>query len=147
MSEDSIYQKGQHKHSRTPRRHQTKNDVGWTKEWNAISHLEQCIECGGRSCFATAKKWHVGTAYIFSKKLNPIQTRYSTFGRKLPADHLTITHFWHMVESLNFTAYMHHKPPTKALIAKQDNYSPKEIRQVQFISHLTYDILKAKKTK
>lgn len=45
-----------------------------------------------------------------------------------------------MVESLNFTAYMHHKPPTKALIAKQDNYSPKEIRQVQFISHFTFDI-------
>ncbi|CAH8602890.1 unnamed protein product [Schistosoma mattheei] len=77
---------------------------------------------------------------FFSKRLNPTQTRYSTFGRELLAIYLAIKHFRHMVEGINFTVYTDHKPLTKALSAKQDNYSPREIRQLEFISQFTSDI-------
>ncbi|CAH8492890.1 unnamed protein product [Schistosoma mattheei] len=45
-----------------------------------------------------------------------------------------------MVEGISFTVYTDHKPLTKALSAKQDNYSPREIRQLEFISQFTSDI-------
>ncbi|CAH8566999.1 unnamed protein product [Schistosoma bovis] len=77
---------------------------------------------------------------FFSKRLNPTQTRYSTFGRELLAIYLAIKHFRHMVEGISFTVYTDHKPLTKALSAKQDNYSPREIRQLEFISQFTSDI-------
>ncbi|CAH8610157.1 unnamed protein product [Schistosoma curassoni] len=77
---------------------------------------------------------------FFSKRLNPTQTRYSTFGRELLAIYLAIKHFRHMIEGTIFTVYTDHKPLTKALNAKQDNYSPREIRQLEFISQFTSNI-------
>ncbi|CAH8553506.1 unnamed protein product [Schistosoma rodhaini] len=77
---------------------------------------------------------------FFSKRLNPTQTRYSTFGRELLAIYLAIKHFRHMIEGTIFTVYTDHKPLTKALNAKQDNYSPREIRQLEFISQFTSSI-------
>ncbi|CAH8647502.1 unnamed protein product, partial [Schistosoma rodhaini] len=77
---------------------------------------------------------------FFSKRLNPTQTRYSTFGRELLAIYLAIKHFRHMVEGIDFAVYTDHKPLTNALSAKQDNYSPREIRQLEFISQFTSDI-------
>ncbi|CAH8548688.1 unnamed protein product [Schistosoma rodhaini] len=45
-----------------------------------------------------------------------------------------------MVEGINFTVYMDHKPLTKSLSAKQDNYSPRQIRQLELSSQFTSEI-------
>ncbi|KAK4474285.1 hypothetical protein MN116_000373 [Schistosoma mekongi] len=72
---------------------------------------------------------------FFSKRLNISQTRYSTFGRELLAVYLAIKHFRHMFEGFAFTIFTDHKPLTK-----HNNYSPREVRQLDFISQFSTDI-------
>ena len=48
----------------------------------------------------------------FSKQLQPAQTRYSTFDRKLLAIYLSIKHFQHFIEGRQFLIYTDHKPLT-----------------------------------
>ncbi|CAH8493846.1 unnamed protein product [Dicrocoelium dendriticum] len=47
---------------------------------------------------------------FFSRKLQPAQTRYSTFGRELLAIYLAIKHFRHLLEGRSFTILTDHKP-------------------------------------
>ncbi|CAI2730592.1 unnamed protein product [Schistosoma spindalis] len=77
---------------------------------------------------------------FFSKKLNATQTKYSTFGRELLAVYLAIKHFRYMLEGNSFTIYTDHKPLTKSLMHNHDKYSPREIRQLEFISQFAADI-------
>ncbi|CAH8536673.1 unnamed protein product [Schistosoma guineensis] len=77
---------------------------------------------------------------FFSKKLNATQTKYSTFGRELLAIYLAIKHFRYMLEGNSFTIYTDHKPLTKSLMHNHDKYSPREIRQLEFISQFAADI-------
>ena len=75
-----------------------------------------------------------------SKRLQAAQTRYSTFGRELLAIYLAIRHFRHLLEGRHFTILTDHKPLTFALNAKPDRYSPRECRQLDFISQFSTDI-------
>ena len=77
---------------------------------------------------------------FFSQRLKPQETRYSTFGRELLAVYLTIRHFRHFLEGREFTIYTDHKPLTYALRSKPDRHSPREIRQLDYISQFTSDI-------
>ena len=77
---------------------------------------------------------------FFSLKLKPAETRYSTFGRELLAVYLTIRHFRHTLEARQFHVLTDHKPLTRAFVAKQDRYSPREIRHLDYISQFTTDI-------
>ena len=77
---------------------------------------------------------------FFSKRLDATQSRYSTFSRELLAIYLAVKHFRHMVEGIPFTIYTDHKPLTKAMNAKHDKYSPRELRHLEFISQFTSDI-------
>ncbi|KAK4472189.1 hypothetical protein MN116_000493 [Schistosoma mekongi] len=77
---------------------------------------------------------------FFSRCLNTSQTRYSTFGRELLAVYLAIKHFRHMLEGFAFAIFTDHKPLKKAFITKHDNYSPTEVRQLDFISQFSTDI-------
>ncbi|PIK55880.1 gag-pol polyprotein [Apostichopus japonicus] len=77
---------------------------------------------------------------FFSQRLNPTETRYSTFGREMLAVYLTIRHFRHFLEGREFTVYTDHKPLTYALRSKPDRHSPREIRQLDYISQFTSDI-------
>ena len=51
----------------------------------------------------------------FSKKLQPAETRYSTFDRELLAVHLAIRHFRHFVEGRDFHVLTDHQPLTYSL--------------------------------
>ncbi|CAH8625724.1 unnamed protein product [Heterobilharzia americana] len=84
---------------------------------------------------------------FFSKRLNASQSRYSTFGRELLAIYLAIKHFRYMLEGYSFIVFTDHKPLTKAIDAKHDNYSPREIRHLEFISQFTSDIRYVKGSK
>ncbi|BHF67008.1 hypothetical protein SprV_0301003100 [Sparganum proliferum] len=77
---------------------------------------------------------------FFSQKLQPAQTRYSTFSRELLAIYLAIRHFRHLLEGRDFSVHTDHKPLTYALKAKPDRYSPREVRHLDYISQFTADI-------
>ncbi|BHF75569.1 hypothetical protein SprV_0501866500 [Sparganum proliferum] len=61
---------------------------------------------------------------FFSQKLQPVQTRYSTFSRELLAIYLAIRHFRHLLEGSDFSGW----------------YSPREVRHLDYISQFTADI-------
>nr|VZI06335.1 unnamed protein product [Spirometra erinaceieuropaei] len=73
---------------------------------------------------------------FFSQKLQPAQTRSSTFSRELLAIYLAIRHFRHLLEGGDFSVHTDHTPLTYALKAKPDRYSPREVRHLDYISSL-----------
>ena len=75
----------------------------------------------------------------FSKKLQPAETRYSTFDRELLAIYLAIKHFRHFVEGRTFHILTDHKPLTYALGTQSDKHSPRQIR-LDYVSQFTSDI-------
>ena len=82
--------------------------------------------------------WH--PISYFSKKLSPPETRYSAFDRELLAIYRSIRHFRHMVEGREFSAFTDHKPLTRALSSQGTQHSPRQVRQLDFISQFTSDI-------
>ena len=89
-------------------------------------------------------QWHP-IAY-FSRKLTPPETRYSTFDRELLAVYLSIRQFRHMVEGREFSVFTDHKPLTRALSSRGTQHSPRQVRQLEFISQFTSDIQHVKGT-
>ena len=78
---------------------------------------------------------------FFSHKLSDPETRYSAFDRELLAIYLAILHFRHFVEGRAFTIFTDHKPLTFALSsANSDKWTPRQTRQLSFISEFTSDI-------
>lgn len=82
--------------------------------------------------------WHP-IAY-FSKKLQPAESRYSTFDRELLAIYFSIKHFRHFLEGRSFHVLTDHKPLTYVLSSCPDQHSPRRIRHLDFISQFTSDI-------
>jgi cleavage and polyadenylation specificity factor subunit 1 len=77
---------------------------------------------------------------FFSQKLQPAQTRYSTFGRELLAIYLSIRHFRHLLEGRDFIIFTDHKPLVYALHSSPDRHSPRESRHLDYISQFSSDI-------
>ena len=77
---------------------------------------------------------------FFSKKLEPAQTRYSTFGRELLAIYLAIRHFSYLLQGRHFTIFTDHKPLCYAFTTSLDRHSPREARQLDYISQFSTDI-------
>ena len=76
---------------------------------------------------------------FFSKKLTKTESMYSAFDRELLAIFLAIKHFRYFVEGREFTIYTDQKPLLGALLSKTDR-SPRQIRQLDYISQFTSDI-------
>ena len=76
---------------------------------------------------------------FFSKKLEPQQTRYSTFDRELLVVFAAIQHFQYLLEGREFFILTDHKPLTSA-IRIGGKRSPRQERQLDFISQFTNDI-------
>ena len=77
---------------------------------------------------------------FFSRKMTPAETRYSTFDRELLAVYLAIKHFRHFLEGRPFHVLTDHKPLTFALNTRSDRYSPRQARQLDYISQFTSTI-------
>eukprot|EP00795_Rhopilema_esculentum_P017899 gene17899-biopygen2721 len=77
---------------------------------------------------------------FFSKRLQPAEAKYSTFGRELLSVYLAIKHFRYFLEGRAFHVMTDHKPLLHALSSSSDRYSPREIRHLDFISQFTSDI-------
>eukprot|EP00794_Sanderia_malayensis_P013556 gene13556-biopygen10821 len=82
--------------------------------------------------------WH--PISFFSKRLQPAETRYSTFGRELLAVYLSLKHFRYCLEGHQFFILTDHKPLIHAFTVSHDRYSPREIRHLDFISQFSTDI-------
>lgn len=110
---------------------------------NSDYPLSLMVDASDRAIGGVIQQLH-GNAWepiaFFSRKLLPAETRYSAFGRELLAIYLAIKHFRYMLEGRPFCIYTDHKPLTFALNAKPDRHSPREIRQLDFISQFTTDI-------
>lgn len=76
----------------------------------------------------------------FSSFLRSSETCYSTFDRELLAVYLAIRHYCHFLEGRHFQVLMDHKPLTYALHARPDHHSPRQARQLDFISQFTSNI-------
>ena len=82
--------------------------------------------------------WH--PISFFSRKMTPAETRYSTFDRELLAVYLMIKHFHHFLEGRHFHVLTDHKPLTFALNTRSDRHSPRQARQLDYISQFTSTI-------
>lgn len=74
---------------------------------------------------------------FFSKKMQPAETRYSTFDRELLAIYLAIKHFSHFLEGRHFHVLTDHKPLIHALNTRSDRHSPRQARHLDYISQFT----------
>ncbi|KAG8175361.1 hypothetical protein JTE90_018041 [Oedothorax gibbosus] len=77
---------------------------------------------------------------FFSRKLSPAEKNYSAYDRELLAAYASIKHFRHMLEARQFTLHTDHKPLTYAFRQRSDKCSPRQARQLDFISQFTTDI-------
>ncbi|GFU76012.1 retrovirus-related Pol polyprotein from transposon opus [Trichonephila clavipes] len=77
---------------------------------------------------------------FYSKKLNETQTRYSTYDRELLGIYLSVKYFKHLLEGNDFVIYTDHKPLTFAFKQKNEKASPRQQRQLQYISEFSCNI-------
>ncbi|GFV40580.1 transposon Tf2-11 polyprotein [Trichonephila clavipes] len=78
---------------------------------------------------------------FFSRKLTSSEKSYSAYDRELLAIYSAIRRFRYMLEARDFTVFTDHKPLTYAFRQKSDKYSPRQIRQLDFISQFTTNIV------
>lgn len=77
---------------------------------------------------------------FFSKKLTETQKKYSTYDRELLAIYSVVKHFRHMLEGRHFIIFTDHKPLTFAFKQNPEKASPRQFRQLDFISQFSTDI-------
>lgn len=77
---------------------------------------------------------------FFSRKLTPAETKYSAYDRELLAAYSNVKYFRHLIEGRQFTLFTDHKPLTFAFTQKSDKASPRQIRQLDFISQFSTQI-------
>ncbi|GFU06376.1 transposon Tf2-11 polyprotein [Trichonephila clavipes] len=78
---------------------------------------------------------------FFSRKLTSSEKSYSAYDRELLAIYSAIRHFRYMLEARDFTVFTDHHPLTYAFRQKSEKCSPRQIRQLDFISQFTTNIV------
>lgn len=151
----TSYQKGNKKNDKTP--------IEWTED--AKSAFEKCksdivnatilshpsysepicvmvdasdIAIGGVLQQRTAEGWMPLSFY--SKKLSETQKKYSTYDRELLAAYSVVKYYRHMLEGRKFIIFTDHKPLTFAFKQKYDKATPRQFRQLDFLSQFSTDI-------
>ena len=71
---------------------------------------------------------------LLSRKFTPAQTRYSAYDRELTAIYESIKAFKHFLEGRDFLIVTDHKPLIHAFQQRLDKASPRQRRQLSFIS-------------
>lgn len=77
---------------------------------------------------------------FYSKKLTQAQMNYSTYDRELTAIFQAIRFFKHYLDGRNFTIFTDHKPITFAFQQNPEKSSPRQLRQLDYISQYSTDI-------
>lgn len=77
---------------------------------------------------------------FYSEKLNDAQRKYSAYDRELTAIYQSIIHFKYMLDGRQFTVYTDQRPLSHAFHQNLDKASPRQLRQLDYISQFTTDI-------
>lgn len=77
---------------------------------------------------------------FFSQKLSQSQKVYSTYDRELLGIYLSVKKFKHLLEARDFIIFTDHKPLTFAFKQSNEKASPRQMRQLQYISQFSTDI-------
>jgi cleavage and polyadenylation specificity factor subunit 1 len=77
---------------------------------------------------------------FFSRKLSPVQQKYSAYDRELHAIYEAVRYFRHMLEAQHFTILTDHKPLTFTFHQKRGKCSPRQFNNLDIISQFTTDI-------
>ena len=77
---------------------------------------------------------------FFSRKLNPAETRYSTFDRELLACVAAIRHFRFLLEGRTFSIWSDHKPLSYALHRVSDPWTARQQRHLAYVAEYTSKI-------
>jgi len=78
---------------------------------------------------------------FFSKKLSATQQRYSTYDRELLAIYKSLKFFRYLIEGQQLLIKTDHKPLTYAFQQKCDKASPRQQRQLDYISQFSTEII------
>jgi hypothetical protein len=78
---------------------------------------------------------------FFSRKLTDTESRYSTFDPELLAGYAAFKHFRQFCEGGQFQLWTDHKPLVSALTSVSVPISPKQQRQLAFISEFNIQML------
>ncbi|CAH8545287.1 unnamed protein product [Dicrocoelium dendriticum] len=76
---------------------------------------------------------------FFSTRLQPAESRYSTFDREILAIYLVIRHFRHYL-GRHFAVFTDYKPLIYAINGATDKYSPRETRHLNYVSQFKTDV-------
>ncbi|CAH8649684.1 unnamed protein product [Schistosoma intercalatum] len=107
------------------------------------THLILCTDASQKAVGAVLQQQvnnMITPIAFFSKRLSPAQERYSTFGRELLAIYLAVKHFNFLLQGRTFTIMTDHKPLCYSFHTSYDRHSPREARQLDYISQFTTDI-------
>lgn len=77
---------------------------------------------------------------FYSQKLTEPQKNYSTYDKELTAIYQAVKHFQHMLEGREFCIFTDHKPLIFVFHKKLEKTSPRQVRQLDYISQFTTDI-------
>lgn len=77
---------------------------------------------------------------FYSQKLSPAQINYSTYDKELLAIYEGLKHFQPILEGTTFTIFTDHKPLTHAFTQKNSKATPRQVRQLNYISQFSTDI-------
>lgn len=78
---------------------------------------------------------------FYSSKLLKSEKAYSTYDRKLLAIYKAVKYFRHMLEARHFVIKTDHKPLIYAFSQRPEKASPRQLRNLDFISQFTTDIV------
>ncbi|CAB0033532.1 unnamed protein product [Trichogramma brassicae] len=152
-------------HGSSPRTAEKKEKLAWSAQADeAFERIKQAMASAVRSAFyhpgqplalhTDASNTAIGAALsqrhadddwtplgFFSQKLSPTQQRYSTYDRELLAIFEAIKYFQRILEGRSFTIMTDHRPLSFALEQKSDKFSPRQSRQLDFISRFDAKIV------
>jgi transposase InsO family protein len=106
---------------------------------NLILHTDASNNCVGA---ALHQKYNNQLQPIgfYSKKFTDPQLRYSTYDKELTAIFQSIKHFSYLLEGRRFKIFTDHKPLIYSFLQKRDKASPRQVRQLDFISQYSTEI-------
>lgn len=83
---------------------------------------------------------------FFSKKFSTAQKNYSTYDRELQAIYSGLKFFHQLVEGRKLVIKTDHKPLTYAFVQKSNKSTPRQTRQLDYISQFSSEIIHIKAT-
>lgn len=77
---------------------------------------------------------------FYSQALNSAQQKYSAYDRELTAMYQSVQYFKDLLEGRSFTIFTDQKPLTFAFQQRSEKATPRQVRQLEFISQYSTDI-------